>query len=96
MKSRSILNEFSLLILWLLVAAIVYASVTGWMAGNGLGGGWNWIKTKFSVAPPVPDLGAAVAAGVAGAAGGINSTGSGLSGIGSSGVSGVDSVKGPR
>jgi hypothetical protein len=50
LKPSNTVNEISLLILWLIVAAIAYATITGWVKGQGLSGGWNWITTKFSVA----------------------------------------------
>jgi hypothetical protein len=50
LKPSNTVNEISLLILWLIVAAIAYATVTGWIQGKGLAGGWGWITSKFSVA----------------------------------------------
>jgi hypothetical protein len=54
------LNEFALLLLWLLVAVLLLASIRGIAQGHSpFWGAFQWVKVKFTVAPAASGSGGA-------------------------------------
>jgi hypothetical protein len=73
------LNEFALLLLWLLVAVLLLASIRGIAQGHSpFYGAFQWVKVKFAVAPtPAGSGGADVNASIPASA--TNGTVNGIS-----------------